>query len=450
MTKVKLLGMVTLMMLLYVSCAVLPEYKLFDCDDPDNFPPTSNGKVKVTKSQDPVPGSYIIEFSQQHLAKTMLIEGPVAETQKQRDVMARSTLASQGKALGGKNVVALGVINAFAANFSADSIKELSRTAASKGIVAISESTKVSIPPLDVDAADVGTQKLSCDHSWSQDRVNQRPNELDCNFDQIGYGEGIHVGLIDTGIDDENEDFAGRMGMCETAIVDPPDAFGCRDDHGHGTHVAGSMAGTHWGIAKQSSIHSCRALQNGNGADWQIILCIDKHILNYRDLGSPPYIVNESLGGSYSDASDRANCRMIKAGILNVVAAGNVDQSLCHSSPARVLQAVTVGATHYDDSRTYFSSHDGDAPDCKGGLDLWAPGWNVVSAKRGGCPPENCPWMSGTSMAAPQVAGAAAVYWGLNPDWDQFQVIDAMKAVASPVVTDSRSESNLLVFVGSE
>jgi subtilisin family serine protease len=122
--------------------------------------------------------------------------------------------------------------------------------------------------------------------------------------------------------------------------------------------------------------------------------------------------------------------------------------SLCHFSPARVLQAVTVGATHYDDERTYFSSSDGGAPLCKGGLDVFAPGWQVVSDKMGGCAPQNCPWMSGTSMAAPHVAGAAAVIWGLHPEWDQFQVIDELKATASQVVGDSRSESKGLVYVG--
>ena len=215
------------------------------------------------------------------------------------------------------------------------------------------------------------------------------------------------------------------------------------------------MAGTYWGIAKKATVHSCRGLQNGSGADWQIILCIDEHIRNKRALdeeeGAPVrYIVNESIGGSYSDESDRANCRMIKAGIANVVAAGNEDNSLCHFSPARVKQAVTVGATHYDDSRTYFSANDGNAPLCAGGLDIWAPGWNVVSTKMGGCAPQNCPWMSGTSMAAPHVAGALAVFWGLHPEMDQFEAEAAMKATATPVVKDPRSESNLLVYVGPE
>lgn len=451
MTRIELFGLAALVLVLSASCATLPEYKLFDCDDPDNFPPTSAGKLKVVKSQDPVPGSYIVELSEARVSDAMALAVPAVESQALLDVRLRNTLAAQGALLGGENVVALGILNGFAADFDQAEVKRLSRLGTSAGIAAISESTKVSIDPPDLTGvAEVDPLKLSCDQSWGMDRVNQRPNELDCNFDQAGYGAGIHVGLIDTGIDDENAEFAGRMGMCETAIVNPPDAWGCRDDHGHGTHVAGTMAGFYWGVAKQSTIHSCRGLQNGSGADWQIILCIDKHILNYRELDSPPYIVNESIGGDYSDASDRANCRMIKAGIMNVVAAGNTDMSLCHFSPARVQQAVTVGATHYDDARTYFSSHDGNAPLCKGGLDLFAPGWNIISTKMGGCSPSSCPWMSGTSMAAPHVAGAAAVFWGLHPDWDQFQVIDAMKAAASPVVTDSRSESNLLVYVGED
>ncbi len=445
-----LMGTVFLVAVLMVSgCASLPVYELFDCDDPDNFPPTSTGKLKVVKSRDPVPGSYIVELSKADVNRDALIIFGEPGDEALQASRVRRILEQRGLMLGGENVVALGVINGFAADFDDAMIKKLSRFGSSSGITAISESTKRSVSPPDLTGVEeIDPLKLSCDRSWGQDRINQRPNELDCNFDQRGYGEGIHVGLIDTGIDADNADFAGRMGMCETAIVNPPDAFGCLDDHGHGTHVAGTMAGEYWGVAKESTIHSCRALQDGHGEDWQVILCIDKHILNYRELGSPNYIVNESIGGDFSDVTDRANCRMIQAGIMNVVAAGNTDWSLCHFSPPRVLQAVTVGATHYDDARTYFSSHDGDAPLCKGGLDLFAPGWNIISDKRGGCSPSNCPWMSGTSMSSPHVAGAAAVFWGLHPEWDQFQVVDAMKAAATPVVTDSRSESNLLVFVG--
>lgn len=448
-----------------VGCTQLPKYELFDCDDPDNWPPTSADGLKVIKSQDPVPGQYIVEMSSEKISQATRLGSEIFASANAPQL--QSTLLRQGQAMGGSNVVALGVINSFAASFDMVAIKGLAKAAAMSGVVAIYEATKVSVPPVEILSTDrlpqylptrdgdLAPTRLSCDRSWGQDRVNQKPNPLDCNFDQIGYGAGVHVGLIDTGIDDENDDFSGRMGMCETAIVNPPDAFGCRDDHGHGTHVAGTMAGEYWGLAKESTIHSCRALQNGSGADWQVVLCIDKHILNFRQIEqetgqAPRYIVNESIGGSFSDPMDRANCRMIAAGIMNVVAAGNEDNSLCHFSPARVLQAVTVGATTYDDSRTYFSANDGDAPLCAGGLDLWAPGWNVVSDKRGGCSPNNCPWMSGTSMASPHVAGAAAVFWGLHPDFDQDQVIGAMKAAATPAVTDSRSQSNLLINVGAD
>ena len=176
-----------------------------------------------------------------------------------------------------------------------------------------------------------------------------------------------------------------------------------RDDNGHGTHVAGSVGGSEWGIAKAVQLHPVRVLRRGTGSDSQVIAGVDWVTQHVQQNGWPA-VANMSLGGSASPALDRAVCRSIAAGISYAVAAGNENRNACGSSPARIVQAIGTGATNRSDQRAFFSNKG----EC---VDIFAPGQDITSAQVGG----GSTVLSGTSMASPHVAGVAALCAQASP-----------------------------------
>jgi hypothetical protein len=228
--------------------------------------------------------------------------------------------------------------------------------------------------------------------SWGLDRSDQRHLPLDGDYGVVG-GDGVQVYIVDTGVHLAHPDFTGRTGACWGYWG------GCSDGHGHGTHVAGSAAGTEYGIAKLATVHAAKVLlDNGSGTDASVIAGIDWATSHCQAGGFENCVGNMSLGGGNSQALDVALCRSIEAGVAWAVAAGNSSADACQGSPNRVKQALTVGATTSSDARAYFSNYG----PC---LDLFAPGYNIKSAR----PPSGEDTMSGTSMAAPHVAGVAAL-----------------------------------------
>jgi subtilisin family serine protease len=228
--------------------------------------------------------------------------------------------------------------------------------------------------------------------SWGLDRSDQRHLPLDGSYGVVG-GDGVQVYVVDTGVHLAHPDFTGRTGACWGYWG------GCDDGHGHGTHVAGTAAGTEYGIAKLATVHAAKVLlDNGSGTDASVIAGIDWATSHCQAGGFENCVGNMSLGGGNSAALDTALCRSIEAGVSWAVAAGNSSRDACDGSPNRVKQAVTVGATTSSDARAYFSNHG----PC---LDVFAPGYNIVSAR----PPAGSDTMSGTSMASPHVAGVLAL-----------------------------------------
>jgi subtilisin family serine protease len=210
--------------------------------------------------------------------------------------------------------------------------------------------------------------------------------------------------VIDTGIRASHRQFANRIGDGYDFIDDDADADDC---NGHGTHVAGIAAGATFGIAKQAVLHPVRVLDcSGSGFYSQVIAGID-WVAGHRQI---PAVANMSLGGGPSDAADDAITNAIAGGTSFVVAAGNEAASACDFTPARVRDALTVGATDPDDRRAYYSNTGA----C---VDLFAPGSDIRSAWN--MDNRATATISGTSMAAPHVTGVVALMlstqWWLSP-----------------------------------
>ena len=238
--------------------------------------------------------------------------------------------------------------------------------------------------------------------TWGIDRIDQRNLPLSTTYNYTSTGAGVTSYIIDTGILTSHNDFGGRAVSGYDAVGD---GRGTTDCNGHGTHVAGTVGGTTYGVAKQTRLVAVRVLGcGGSGSNSGVIAGID-WVTGDHQAGQPA-VANMSLGGGASTATDNAVNRSIADGVTYAIAAGNSNGNACNTSPARVPNALTVGATTSTDARASFSNYGS----C---LDLFAPGASITSA-----------WITsnsatatigGTSMAAPHVAGAAARYLQGNP-----------------------------------
>jgi subtilisin family serine protease len=233
--------------------------------------------------------------------------------------------------------------------------------------------------------------------TWGLDRIDQRNLPLSNSYTYNATGSGVTAYIIDTGIRASHSEFGGRVGSGYTAISD---GNGTNDCNGHGTHVAGTVGGATYGVAKQVTLRPVRVLDcAGSGSTTGVIAGVDWVTSNHS--AGTPAVANMSLGGGVSSALDTAVTNSINDGVTYAVAAGNENTNACNGSPSRVGAALTVGSTTNTDARSSFSNYGS----C---LDLFAPGSNITSAWYTGDTATNT--ISGTSMATPHVAGVAALY----------------------------------------
>ncbi|MEU2110937.1 S8 family peptidase [Streptomyces sp. NPDC019507] len=262
--------------------------------------------------------------------------------------------------------------------------------------------------------------------SWGLDRVDQADTAGDSKYTYPdGAGEGVTAYVIDTGVRVTHKDFEGRASHGFDAIDNDETAD---DGNGHGTHVAGTIAGASHGVAKKAKIIAVRVLDDsGSGTTEQVVAGIDWVTKNHQG----PSVANMSLGGGADPALDEAVQKAIAAGVTFGVAAGNESSDAGQGSPSRVKEAITVASSTKDDKQSDFSNFGSV-------VDIYAPGSDITSAWNDS--DEGTKTISGTSMATPHVVGAAAVYLAGHKDATPDQVAKALTDGATPDKIGNPSE----------
>jgi hypothetical protein len=385
------------------------------CSDP--ITPTGSARlapladISANVQTELVPNEYIVALRTSHVSANQL----------------SASAASMATAAGARVIAVYGAaLNGFAVHADAKAIAALRANPAVEYV----EASQV--------YRAIATQSPS--PSWGLDRIDQRNLPLNSSFTYPTGGAAVHIYIIDTGIRLTHSDFTGRIGTGFDAVTAGGNANDC---NGHGTHVSGTAGGTTYGIMKTATMHPVRVLDcSGSGTTTGVVNGINWVTTN----AIQPAVSNMSLGGGASTSIDNATNAMVAAGVVSAVAAGNgnafgVGVDACTVSPARAANALTTGATTQTDARTTFSNFG----TC---VDIFAPGQGITSDWNTSNTATNT--ISGTSMASPHVAGAAALYRSFNPSATATQVASALttNATMNVVGNPGAGSPNRLLYMG--
>ena len=273
--------------------------------------------------------------------------------------------------------------------------------------------------------------------TWGIDRVDQRDLPLNQTYVYNATGSGVRAYIIDTGVKVGHTEFGSRRVSGYDAITSGGSADDC---NGHGTHVAGTVGGNTYGIAKSVTIVPVRVLDcSGSGTNTGVIAGVDWVTSNHA--AGAPAVANMSLGGGASTALDDAVRRSIADGVTYALASGNDNLDACNSSPARVAEGITVNSSTSSDARSSFSNWG----TC---TDIFAPGSSITSAWHTSTTATNT--ISGTSMATPHVAGAAALYLSTNTSASPATVWTALRdnSTLNKITSPGTGSPNRLLYTG--
>jgi hypothetical protein len=274
---------------------------------------------------------------------------------------------------------------------------------------------------------------------WGLDRSDESSRTLDGYYDPVYTGKGSTVYVVDTGINANHVDFGGRAHLGQNYPSDGSDAT---DQNGHGTHCAGTIAGSTYGMAKEAEVYGVRVLDAFGSGTYADVIAGVEWAVNHMNSEGTRGVISMSLGGGQSSSMNQAVIDASAAGMIVVVAAGNDNDNACSYSPAgagKNSDVITVGAIQNGDQRASFSNYGS----C---VDIFAPGVDILSNSIGSTTATAT--MSGTSMATPHVAGAAALFLEKQSGDVSAALADLLATAQSGTVTSPGSGSpNLLMQV---
>jgi hypothetical protein len=273
--------------------------------------------------------------------------------------------------------------------------------------------------------------------NWGLDRIDQRDRPVDGQYNYNSSGTGVWVYVIDTGIRSSHSDFGGRSWLAADYIHD-----GCEDCNGHGTHVAGIIGSATYGVAKNSyplAVKVCNSAGQCNAST--VIAGINYVTMFKQNWPTIPAVANISLRFSPNTSMDNAVRNSLAAGVTYTIAAGNETQNAANNTPARVSEALTVAASDFNDQRAWFSNFGSV-------VDLFAPGFGIVSTYNRSN--TDSAELSGTSMAAPHVAGVAALYLEGRTDRNSMSPITVNQIIKANAtldhISDAQGSPNRLLY----